>query len=199
MFLDLPGDRYFALPEPLDREFQRWADGEAIDAATADALISAGVASPGKARHPSPAHHSLAARDLAFTQGGRAPMATIVTAMVEQLRARRRLRRDSLAEAIGRLGRDRRLGRTVPRRADGLMHIARAFAASALVLRAEDQCLPRAIAARALCNRHGERAALVFGVRLHPFAAHSWVQAADAVIVGDLEQVRLYTPILVIP
>lgn len=199
MFLDLPGDRYFALPEPLDRKFRRWANGEEIDVAAAEALIAAGVASPGNARQPSPADHRLAARDLAVAQGGRAPMMTILTAMAEQLRARRRLRRYSLAEAIGRLGRDRPLGRTVPRDADGLVHIARAFAASAIALRAEDQCLPRAIAARALCNRHGERAALVFGVRLHPFAAHSWVQAADAVVVGDLEQVRLYTPILVIP
>ena len=77
--------------------------------------------------------------------------------------------------------------------------VADAFRAAATVLRAEDQCLPRAIAARWMCDRYKLDAALVFGVRLDPFAAHSWVQVGDAVIVGDLEQVRLFTPILVVP
>jgi len=80
-----------------------------------------------------------------------------------------------------------------------LRRVAGAYVTSAMLLRADDQCLPRAIAARRLCQRLGQQAALIFGVRLEPFAAHSWVQCGDAVIVGELENVRLYTPILVLP
>jgi hypothetical protein len=34
---------------------------------------------------------------------------------------------------------------------------------------------------------------------MEPFAAHCWVQWGDAVIVGDLEHSRMFTPILALP
>jgi hypothetical protein len=36
---------------------------------------------------------------------------------------------------------------------------------------------------------------LVFGVRMNPFRAHCWVQLGGQVLIGDFEQVRLFTPI----
>jgi hypothetical protein len=35
-------------------------------------------------------------------------------------------------------------------------------------------------------------------VRTNPFAAHAWVQIDEEVLVGDFEQVRLFTPILAV-
>jgi hypothetical protein len=34
------------------------------------------------------------------------------------------------------------------------------------------------------------------GVRIEPWAAHSWVQAGEYVLDGTPEQVRFFTPIL---
>jgi len=43
--------------------------------------------------------------------------------------------------------------------------------------------------------RSGIYPRLVFGVRANPFRAHAWVQLEDKVLIGDYEQVRLFTPI----
>jgi hypothetical protein len=66
-------------------------------------------------------------------------------------------------------------------------------------MRKAKQCLPRALGANALCRAAGALPTLVFGVRLAPFAAHCWLQWHEAVIVGDLEQARMFTPILAVP
>jgi hypothetical protein len=49
-----------------------------------------------------------------------------------------------------------------------------------------------------LCHAHRLYPSLVLGVRINPFAAHAWVQIGDRVLVGDYDQVRLFTPILVV-
>lgn len=76
--------------------------------------------------------------------------------------------------------------------------LAGAFAFSALLLGATDRCLVRGIAATRACRRRGLAAALVFGVRVDPFAAHCWVQLGEEILVGDFDQVRLFTPILTV-
>lgn len=196
VFLDLLRDRYFCLPDMLDGLFQRWASGETIDGAAGQALIAAGVAEAGSGPLPTATLHRVATRDLASGAQSQS-LGDTLGAIAGHLHARRRLRRHSLASLIAGNVAD---ASDVPRMIQEavLRRIAGAFATSAMVLRAADQCLPRAIAAKRLCRRRGQDVALIFGVRLHPFAAHSWVQAGDAVIVGDLEQVRLYTPILVV-
>lgn len=197
VFLDLTRDRYFCLPDALDRIFRGWVAGEAIDPIARDALIAAGVAEPGSGALPLAARHSAATRDLAVGVRGRS-IRDVLTAMAGQAFARRRLKRRSLASIVAN-DLEPRAGR--PEKAQDetvLRRIAGAFVTSGMLLRAADQCLPRAIAARRLCRSQGQDVALIFGVRLNPFAAHSWVQSGNAVVVGDLEQVRLYTPILVV-
>jgi len=196
VFLDLDRDRYFCLPETLDGIFQRWAAGEAIDPAARDALIAAGVAEPGGGKLPAAPAYPTPTRDLATGVQGRSFWNTLA-AVAGQLRARRSLKRRSLARIVG----DTSSGdgdAATTRDEAVLRRIAGAFVASGMILRAADQCLPRAIAAARLCRAQRQDVALILGVRLNPFAAHSWVQSGDAVVVGDLEQVRLYTPILVV-
>ncbi|UUL82519.1 lasso peptide biosynthesis B2 protein [Sphingomonas qomolangmaensis] len=197
VFLDLPQDRYFCLPDGLDGLFQRWASGETIDALSGDALITAGVAKAGSGSLPMATEHPIATRDLASGTRSQSLRDTL-GAITGHLRARRRLRRHSLVSLMtNHVAAASDLPVTI--HDEGMLRrIAGAFATSAIVLRAADQCLPRAIAARRLCRKRRQDVALIFGVRLHPFAAHSWVQAGHAVVVGDLEQVRLYTPILVV-
>ncbi|WCM26347.1 lasso peptide biosynthesis B2 protein [Sphingomonas sp. QA11] len=197
VFLDLTRDRYFCLPEALDDIFQRWVAGEAIDATARDALIAAGVAESGSGSLPMAARHAAAMRDLALGMRARS-IRDVLAAIAGQLLARHRLKRRSLASIVTN-GMALRTGRAGDVRDETVLRkVAGAFVTSGMLLRAADQCLPRAIAAGRLCRRHGQEVALIFGVRLNPFAAHSWVQSGDAVVVGDLEQVRLYTPILVV-
>jgi hypothetical protein len=196
VFLDLEGDRYFCLPEPLDALFQRWVAGEAIDRDAHAALVAVGVAGADPTQRPQAVSFPIATQDLAHTGPSRAAWISM-QAIFGQLRAKHWLRRRPLAKILRDLP-----SPTAPavRSSEeaSLQSIAGAFVTSAMILRAADQCLPRAIAAARLCWRRGLDAALILGVRLHPFAAHSWVQSGEAVVVGDLEQVRLYTPILVL-
>ncbi len=196
VFLDLEGDRYFCLPEPLDAIFQCWAAGEAIDRDAHAALVAAGVAGADPVQRPQGASFPIATRDLAHAGPGRATWIS-AQAIAGQLRAKHWLRRRPLANILRRIPTPA-VPAARPLDEASLQTIAGAFATSAMILRVADQCLPRAIAAARLCWHRGLDAALILGVRLHPFAAHSWVQSGDAVVVGDLEQVRLYTPILVV-
>lgn len=197
VFLDLARDRYFRLTDALDRSFQRWSAGERVAAAELEQLVESGVVEPGGFRATAATMHPAPMRDLAHARPHRQTLADIATAVAFQLRARRVLARMPLAHIVSGLEAHRQGGPERPDEAR-LRRVAGAFAASAALLRAHDQCLPRAIAARRLCNRLGQAAALVFGVRIDPFAAHSWVQSGEAIVVGDLETVRLYTPILVV-
>jgi len=199
VFLDLPRNRYFCLPEEADGIFRNWAAGEALGDAQHKLLLRCDVLETGEGPRVSATSHRVATRDHAQASGRCSSAADVVAAVTGQLRARWWLKLRPMATIAARLARERAgAGGRIPDEASQ-RRVAHAFSASAMLLRAADQCLPRAIAARRLCQLHGQDAAIVFGVRLNPFAAHSWVQCGDAVIVGDLDHVRLYTPILVLP
>jgi len=199
VFLDLALDRYFCLPEALGDDFRRWASSEALDRAEQEALVAAGLLEPGEGEPVAATNYETARRDLVIERKGVANPGDILAAVAGQLRARCWLRHRPIIDIAASLAQHRAPCQGEPKDETRLHKIARAFLISAALVRAADQCLPRAIAAYRLCLQHGIVASLIFGVRLHPFAAHSWVQVGDAVVVGDLEQVRLYAPILVLP
>jgi hypothetical protein len=64
---------------------------------------------------------------------------------------------------------------------------------------ARNNCLLHALSLRTYLAYHGISASWVFGVRMHPWAAHTWLQYGALVLDGSPEEVRFYTPILVIP
>lgn len=74
----------------------------------------------------------------------------------------------------------------------------RAFQHARLLRTAADRCLPRSIALALCLARHGCRVHVVLGVKLAPFAAHCWAQNRGEVLNDELEEVRRYTPILVL-
>lgn len=74
----------------------------------------------------------------------------------------------------------------------------RAFQLARLLRSAADRCLPRSIALALCLARHQCRVHVVLGVKLAPFAAHCWVQSRDEVLNDEMEEVRRYTPILVL-
>lgn len=204
VFLDLERDRYVCLSSAADAAFQRWAEAAEPnpDPAALAPLIKCGLLVSGDRRDgaSSPASIVPAARDLALQAAGAAGPTDIVRAALAQYRAVRLLHRQALPRVVALLARRDGVPRASPPDAEvRARRLAAAFAAAGMVVRTADRCLPRAIAMRQLCGRAGIHPALVFGVRRDPFAPHCWIQLGDAVLVGDLEQVRLFTPILVVP
>lgn len=200
VFLDLERDRFFCLSPDRDAAFRSWAQGVEPGAAPAfEQLCQSGLLVPDAngGQLPAPATLIEATCDLAIDPRGKARLGDIAGAVLAQYRASRRLRCLSLQAilAASRAPRSISAGDAIARAG----YLAAAFSAAGLLLRTADRCLPRAIAMRDRCHRAGIAPALVFGVRRDPFAAHCWVQLEDAVLVGDLEQVRLFTPILVVP
>jgi len=63
---------------------------------------------------------------------------------------------------------------------------------------AKDRCLFHALALVRFLSYYEVFATWVIGVRLRPWAAHSWVQHDDLVLDASPEQIYEYTPILVV-
>ena len=202
IFLDLEADRYFCLSPRLELAFERWrrptADGAHDDCL--DLLVRRGFLVPDPQageRVPSPAFVPPT-RDL-LDRNRRSSLRDVVQILAAEISAQRRLRRRPLAEIVEQCRTSRPPSTLAVQQArSGAERIAAAFERSGLFLGAADRCLARALAAMIICHARGIYPALVFGVRVNPFAAHSWVQIADSVVVGDFEQVRLFTPILLV-
>jgi Transglutaminase-like superfamily len=58
-------------------------------------------------------------------------------------------------------------------------------------------CLVNSVVLLEFLAAHGQFPRLVFGVQVHPFSAHCWVQHADIVLNSTLEDVLKFTPIMV--
>lgn len=59
-------------------------------------------------------------------------------------------------------------------------------------------CLKDSLTVIEFFARHGVFPAWVFGVRVNPFAAHSWVQEGSIVINDSVERVNCFNPIMMI-
>lgn len=62
----------------------------------------------------------------------------------------------------------------------------------------EGECLVRSALLMRFLRAQDLDADWVFGVRLHPFAAHCWVQVHDLCLNDDVERLTPYTPIMVL-
>ena len=199
IFLDLYRDRYFGLKPEEENAFRSWLPEQgACDASALARLEACGLLVAGE---PAVASPSVAEpqRDLADAAPA-APLGSVGRAVVAQLYASIQLRHRPLRAILESGARsEARCAAPTRNREEIAIRVAAAFVAAGLIVRSADQCLPRALAARAICRSYDLRTSLVFGVRLDPFLAHCWLQQDDAVIVGDLEQIRLFTPILVVP
>lgn len=65
-------------------------------------------------------------------------------------------------------------------------------------VRSRDRCLLDSLALLRWLGNSVRGAALVFGVKLNPFAAHCWVQADELVLSDRLETVAAFTPVRIL-
>jgi hypothetical protein len=202
VFLDLERDRYFCLRSPDDTAFRQLVSspGHETDSSALARLERCGVLSlDAQATVPIPTATAVPVRrDLAIETDGEARAIDLARAIFAHRRAQRAVKRQPLAEIVAALSirAADEASEAIAVSAE-LRRLSAAFASSTLFLRKQNNCLPRALAVRLLC-RKAQIPAIVFGVRIEPFSAHCWAQWQDMVIVGDLEVVRLFTPILVV-
>lgn len=196
IFLDIEADRYFCLSPAADATFRAFAAGDRPGKPDSlqlllerQLLIEA--PEPADVR---PCTFVSAVGDFFPHPASRPTLPAMCRVFTAELKIKRLLRTKPLLDVIKHvaLGSPAHQGST---ESHDLDNVVRAIAAASLLFGATDRCLVRALAAQRICRSLGLTTRLVFGVRTNPFGAHAWVQSGELVIVGDFEQVRLYTPI----
>lgn len=124
-------------------------------------------------------------------EGGKVRPLDVLKSVWDCLRARIDLRRDTLQEVLTALPCVPR-GRTTH---DLLAH-ARAFDRARRLAPVRPRCLPDALTYARMARRAGFAVDLVFGVKLHPFEAHCWVQTGSLVLTDPVDKVRRFTVVL---
>jgi hypothetical protein len=203
ILLDVAADRYFCLPANANAAFLALAAGRAVppDNRSIEALTERGflVTSATRESFQQPAAIEKPARDFVGNDVPPSGVVALLRALWWEYCGARQLRTRTLSDVVASA---RRRSQNLAGASSGsenqIRSIASAADAIAIVTRSHDRCLVRAIGVHGACTAGGIPAKLVIGVIGHPFAAHSWVQLGDAVLVGGYEQARLYTPILVI-
>jgi hypothetical protein len=203
VFLDIEADRYFCLPAVANEAFMRLARGDTGrgDAIRLRQLVARRIlVEDSKSRTVRrPPLIEPPDFDWLADPPPRPRLFPILQAFRSERRIARLLRTKPFGEVLDAVRREGpKEGRPRRDRDRSLESIAGASAFVSYLARVQDRCLVRALAVHALCRRSDIRPKLVSGVIAHPFAAHCWVQLGRAVLVGGLEQVRLYTPILVL-
>ncbi|HEX8414318.1 MAG TPA: lasso peptide biosynthesis B2 protein [Sphingomicrobium sp.] len=192
IFLDLRGDRYFALDAPHGSAIRLLlsghSGGDVADAAIAR-LVARGVLISGGSAGPPRAADVPVARQSALESADGRPALSMATALEVALccaRIARRLQTRPLLEIIEalRLRRDdarRRAGQSTSHRA---IEATRLFAAHRPFVPGRPVCLSNSLALLLYLTKHGIAADLVFAVQIHPFLAHCWLQT-DHILLNE--------------
>jgi len=202
IFLDIRRDCYFCLPAETEQSFRRLARGRRLsanDGLVLDGLARDGLLKPSRRRiRLAPERPPVPDRSLALADR-KVASAMVARSLWCLVSAGAQLRLCPLRRIVRRLERLKRgLAGCSEDVGPALIEVAAAFRRTELFAAPLDRCLPRSIAAfEALIDRRVP-ASLVFGVRLQPFGAHCWVQHCRTLVNESVDQVRNFTPILVI-
>ena len=186
VFLDLTASRYFLLEGVGAERFASFCDETANDD-DIGWLQERRIIEVGSPLAP-PLLPSPPERSVFDTPSPRARPWRVAEALAEQSVARRRVRRETLAELL-------KPGEACTFDSDACRAIAAACRAAARYRSAVDQCLPNALAMRKMLARRGIGAELVVGVML-PFAAHCWLQSGDLVLSDPFGSVQNFHPLV---
>lgn len=194
MFLDLRGDRYFALSGGLAESFAALLDG-AADRKGLEGLRERGILVDGSGE-PVQSHAIETPR---FSVLDRSKASSVSPAGILSLGwgftvMRARLKRSGIAGPAAELALARRTA--TPAHGDAsLVAGARAYEQLCLLRGAHNLCLPHSLALALSLARQGCAAEVVLGVQLGPFIAHCWVECQGELVNDRFDRVRSYTPI----
>ncbi len=202
-FLDLRNMRYSALLEPAQAAFLQLVKRQALlepHQQAIDLLLRKGVLVQSSSDQvPSPCRlDSQAITSILDQPTPQFRTKDVLIALWRFLKARRQISRGMTQKALLAIQSQRRSRSTRKGYQDRLTAIAAAYRWSGLLTGVHDLCLPRSIAMAEQCASDGVPADLVIGIRPDPFLAHCWVQHKGLVLNDDIDNVRTFTPILVI-
>ena len=197
IFLDLVADRYFSLPPAVDASFSAIIEAkESAAASEVEALRRLGllVAAPAgrriePTRHPVPDASLVEDVDLV----GSPSLPILAEVLVLVVRARRAVRRKRLPAELALPDQRARRDRPGERR----NRMVEAFLRTRRLVPIAPNCLYDSLALRHFLRRRGIEADLVIGTKLHPFAAHCWIQDETTVLNDSLASAHGFVPILV--
>ncbi len=195
ILLDISADRYRSLGARAAHVFQNIAKDETVtDVAALEHLLAAGILCAGNTPYrpldiPNPEHmiplaSVASARDMLWLRVCRALLSVTWIQWARGFEASLRL--ISAREATHALRRD----------VDAAVAVAQTYRAIRTRVPIRPVCLRDSLALMILLVDAGLDATLVLGVRIDPFAAHSWVQAGSTVLSDDLDVIAEFTPIL---
>jgi hypothetical protein len=202
IFLDLRLDRYIELDPDTRVILDRCREAHAppgSDAADVERLQCLGLIVPSaRPTKLAPIDVDVPPRSLRDEPSphsqGAWPIVPEVLALL--LRTRRVLKRGGLEVAVAEV-RSRNADRSCsPRLNDELVEAAGQFRAARRLIPIRPNCLLDSLSLSSFLSRRGLWASLIFGVKLDPFAAHCWLQTADAIVNDGADTVTAFTPVL---
>lgn len=203
IFLDLKRDRYFCLPSKANRLFLDFFDGAETYPDPEDLyrhLPTELFVSTPYDLAPEPAGGAAVARSLLELPLHRPSPFLVGQALLQFGAAAASLRFFSLAQIVAAIQRRKQspLQAVQTDVSTILAGVTAAHEQSGLFIARHDRCLPRSIAMTRHLLSTGIVPRLVFAVMMRPFQAHCWVQYEDQVLNDYLDNVRNFTPILVV-
>lgn len=222
VLMDLRNDQYFAISAAdsasLARVVQGWPDSpsatpcsEYIDATHVAALAEQLTAKQLLTKHrhegKSATPHSLSLLDVTVGAGQdleqrrAVRFADVVRFLAASIYALCVLRFGQLDRIVARAQYrgEQRADRNDSTRTTTLLELVTTFRRiRVFMFGARDNCLLHALTLRTFLSFYGISPTWVFGIKMNPWAAHTWVQHDNLVLDGSPEEIRHYAPILVI-
>jgi Transglutaminase-like superfamily len=197
VFLDISYGRYFVLSGANNATFADWLAGQKVQSDAQNQLLASGIFIRSEASDELNQGVNIDIPEMCLSHSAVAEMRMTLRAVVELRRAKASVKRDKLPDIIAAL-------RLEPSPTSAISAFRVAERVSAALQRAgriistRDACLAKSISAMRMLSGFDSSAKLVFGVRLHPFMAHCWVQNEYGLITDHFDHVESFTPILVI-
>jgi hypothetical protein len=199
IFLDLRRDRYCALEGGAAAAFDTIRSSPDCEPCETDAetLLATGMFARSKAPcELLPAR--IAAPETSLAEDLARPRSVdLLHVLLLVARSRRSVRSEPIEKMIASR-RGRGAGPGSPECRPSTLELAKRFQRARALIPIRPVCLQDSLALHDWLAAHGASAALVLGVQLEPFAAHSWVQLGTTVLNEAPDQVAAYTPILVV-
>ena len=204
-FLDTGSDRYFMLPEALEREFSLFATTG--DPVHARGLTKLGIltACSTEGSPVAPCAHVSCARSALEEENGMYPgPLAILEVMTLIWRTKRSLAKKPLKRVIEEVASHRKNlagqadGDSLPSSSSELATSARAFMAARMLSPIPTNCLLDSLAMVTFLARRKFAASLVFGISGTPFSAHCWVHTGDMVVNDTVGYATAHTPIRIV-
>lgn len=203
IFLDVEADRYFRLPDALERAFLAYV-ANPLEAPAA-ALVEHGILvpaelerDPGQERVQLPLRSALEMPAHASGCG----VASVAEVLATLWQCRRALRTQRFARVLARTcgDRDRRCPGRLPESPSerALLNAVRLFLRARPYIPIAPCCLPDSLALTRFLARRGLHSRIVIGVAGEPFSAHCWVQVGDLALNETVGYASAHTVIRVL-